>query len=79
LFGVPAGDDWFIELVRVQEYQTAWAGGDILPTWAPDVLNGFGSRDFLFFPPLFAALAAALATVTGSIGAGVIVAVITVT
>lgn len=79
VFGVPQGDDWFIELVRVQEYQRAFAGGDILPTWAPEVLNGFGSRDFMFFPPLFAATAAGLGALAGSVGGGVILALMATT
>ena len=76
LAGIPSGDDWPIELVRVQEYQQAWAGGDVLPTWAPEVLNGFGARDFMFFPPMFPAMAAGFATLTGSVGAGVVLALV---
>ena len=59
LWGFPAGHDWGWKLVRIVEYKEAFASGQFLPFWAVDLYNGWGSPIFLFYAPLFSALASA--------------------
>lgn len=55
------GHDWVWEVVRVAEYHQAVLDGQWPPFFASNVFGGYGSAIFLFYPPLFSALAAGLA------------------
>jgi len=70
LWGFPAGHDWGWELVRIVEYQEAIASGQWLPFWAADLYSGWGSPIFLFYAPLFSALASAGSAIFGSLLTG---------
>lgn len=65
--GFPKGHDLELELVRVQQYLQVAAEGS-LPRWAPDLFGGYGLPIFVFFPPVFLALAAAGAAAFGVTG-----------
>ena len=71
--GVPRGNDWSFELVRIVEMRAAFASGQVPPFWAPDEYRGFGSPVFLFYAPLFAWIAAAI-SMMGALALFVIVA-----
>jgi len=73
--GVPRGNDWSFEMVRVVEMRAAFATGQVPPFWAPDEYRGFGSPIFLFYAPLFAWIAAVI-SMTGAIVLCVIVAAV---
>jgi hypothetical protein len=79
LWGFPAGHDWGWELVRIVEYKEAFASGQFLPFWAVDLYNGWGSPIFLFYAPLFSALASAGVALFGSLLAGPTVTLIVLT
>ena len=79
LWGFPAGHDWGWELVRIVEYKEAFASGQLLPYWAVDLYGGWGSPIFLFYAPLFSALASTGAVLFGSILAGPTVTLIVLT
>ncbi len=70
LWGFPAGHDWGWELVRIVEYQEAFSSGQWLPFWAADLYSGWGSPLFLFYAPLFSALASAGSATFGSLLTG---------
>lgn len=74
LLGYPRGHDWRLELVRTAQFQAAWADGQIVPFWAPDLYGGFGSPVFTFYAPLGSAIAAGAGLVTGSVLRGSAVA-----
>lgn len=76
IVGSPAGHDARLELVRIAEFRHAAASGQALPFWAPNLYGGLGSPIFIYYPPLFAATAGALASVTGSIPTGATAALI---
>ena len=79
LWGFPAGHDWGWELVRIVEYKEAFATGQLLPFWAVDLYSGWGSPIFLFYAPLFSALASAGVALFGSLLAGPTVTLIVLT
>ncbi len=58
------------ELARVAEFSHATRQGQYPPHWAPNLYGGYGSPVFLFYAPLFSALAAAAASLLGSFAAG---------
>jgi len=68
--GFPAGHDWAFELTRDWAFGRALAEGQLPPYWASDLYWGCGSPVFLFYPPLFASLAAALSAAAGSVAWG---------
>ena len=70
LDGFPRGHDWIYELVRVAEYQSALAAGQRPPAWSENLYAGYGSPVFLFYAPLFSAVAALLSWVLDSVAAG---------
>jgi hypothetical protein len=65
--GFPIGTDWLHELVRVSEYRSALADGQLPPAWAPNLYAGYGSPIFLFYSPLFLFVASGLTAVSGSV------------
>jgi uncharacterized membrane protein len=79
LWGLPAGHDWGWELVRLVEYKEAFATGQVLPFWALDLYSGWGSPIFLFYAPLFSALASAGSALFGSLFTGPTIALIALT
>ena len=79
LWGFPAGHDWGWELVRIVEYKEAFATGQLLPFWAVDLYSGWGSPIFLFYAPLFSALASAGAALFGSLLTGATVTLVALT
>lgn len=68
--GFPQGHDWAYELARVAEFSHAVEDGQFPPHWAPNLYGGYGSPVFLFYAPVFAALAAAASALLGSLAAG---------
>ena len=70
LHGFPQGHDWSFELLRVSEYQSALAAGQRPPYWGENLYGGYGSPVFLFYAPLFSALASAAAWLAGSLSRG---------
>jgi hypothetical protein len=68
--GYPQGHDWAYELARVAEFSHAVEDGQLPPHWAPNLYGGYGSPIFLFYAPVFAALAAAGSALLGSWAAG---------
>ncbi len=79
LHGFPAGHDRTFELVRVSEFQTAMASGQVPPAWAGNLYGGYGSPIFLFYAPLYGAVAAALSWLTGSVMSGAWLALVVMT
>jgi hypothetical protein len=77
--GFPKGHDWSLELVRIAEYRNALADGPLPPAWAGDVYGGFGSPVFVYYAPLFAMAAAALAELFGSVESGAIATLVALT
>ena len=59
--GFGMGHDWIFELVRIAEFRHALQDGQCPPFWASNLYQGFGSPIFLFYPPLYLAVATALA------------------
>ncbi|HSH40265.1 MAG TPA: hypothetical protein VK993_15945 [Chthoniobacterales bacterium] len=59
LHGFAMGHDWSLELVRIAEFRHAIQDGQWPPYWASNLYQGFGSPIFLFYPPLYLAVAAA--------------------
>lgn len=77
--GFPAGHDWTFELTRDWAFGRALAAGQVPPHWASDLYWGCGSPVFLFYPPLFATLAAVLTFATGSVAMGATLALVSFT
>jgi hypothetical protein len=65
--GFPQGSDWLYELVRVSEYRSALADGQLPPAWASNLYAGYGSPIFLFYAPLFLFVASVLGAASGSV------------
>jgi len=78
-YGFPMGHDWSFELLRVSEYRSALAAGQWPPFWAGNLYGGYGSPVFLYYAPLFSALAASLSWLTGSLARGSSWALIAIT
>lgn len=74
LRGFPQGHDWTFELVRVAEYGHALASGQLPPAWAENLYGGHGSPIFLYYAPLFAAVASSAGSLIGSIPWGAVAA-----
>jgi len=68
--GFPLGHDWAYELVRVSEYQAALVAGQLPPYWSENLYGGYGSPVFLFYAPLFSALASLAGWLLGSVPRG---------
>lgn len=75
--GLPEGHDWAFELARVAEWRHAVAEGQAPPFWAPGLYGGYGSPIFLFYAPLFCALASLGSVVFGSVAQGMVAALCT--
>lgn len=69
VLGYPRGHDWLLELVRVAEWGHALEAGQWPPFWAPNLYGGAGSPVFLFYSPLFLAVANFFAAPFGSVTA----------
>jgi hypothetical protein len=74
--GFPMGHDWIFELVRVAEYQYAASSGQLPPYWGENLYAGYGSPVYLFYAPLFAAVASVFAPITDSISDGSVLALV---
>ncbi|HTO68363.1 MAG TPA: hypothetical protein VMR31_00750 [Myxococcota bacterium] len=68
--GFPRGHDWSFELLRVAEYRAAAAAGQWPPYWGENLYMGYGSPVFLYYAPLFSALAAGASAWASSIASG---------
>ena len=77
--GFPAGHDWVFELTRIDAYGQAVAAGQLPPHWASELYWGCGSPVFLFYPPLFSALAVAFSAAVGSVPSGATTALVLLT
>lgn len=51
---VPKGDDLFLHVYRIPVVNAAWAQGVFFSRWSPDLVYGYGSPLFAFYPPLSA-------------------------
>lgn len=65
--GFAMGHDWPFELVRIAEFRFALLDGQLPPFWASNLYGGLGSPIFLFYPPLYLTLSAALVPLTTSV------------
>jgi hypothetical protein len=78
-WGFPMGHDWSFELLRVSEYRSALLAGQWPPFWAGNLYGGYGSPVFLYYAPLFSALAASLSWLAGALSRGSTWALIAIT
>lgn len=61
LWGLPPqGDDLLLHYFRIPLVNAQWAAGVPLARWQPDLIYGYGSPLFTFYPPLSAFLLTAL-------------------
>ena len=66
LWGLPPqGDDLLLHIYRIPLLNSQWAAGLPLARWQPDLIYGYGSPLFTFYPPLSAWLLTALYWLTG--------------
>ncbi|MEZ4594738.1 MAG: DUF6541 family protein [Chloroflexota bacterium] len=66
LWGLPPqGDDLLLHYFRIPLVNAQWAAGVPLARWQPDLIYGYGSPLFNFYPPLSAWLLTALYWLTG--------------
>ncbi|MCA9918337.1 MAG: glycosyltransferase family 39 protein [Anaerolineales bacterium] len=66
LWGLPPqGDDLLLHYFRIPLVNAQWAAGVPLARWQPDLVYGYGSPLFNFYPPLSAWLLTALYWLTG--------------
>ncbi|WP_420645511.1 6-pyruvoyl-tetrahydropterin synthase-related protein [Candidatus Leptofilum sp.] len=66
LWGLPPqGDDLLLHYFRIPLVNGQWAAGVPLARWQPDLIYGYGSPLFNFYPPLSAWLLTALYWLTG--------------
>jgi hypothetical protein len=66
LWGLPPqGDDLLLHYFRIPLLNAQWAAGFPLARWQPDLIYGYGSPLFTFYPPLSAWLLTALYWLTG--------------
>ena len=57
LWGLPPqGDDLLLHIYRIPLVNSQWAAGIPLARWQPDLIYGYGSPLFTFYPPLSAIL-----------------------
>jgi hypothetical protein len=57
LFGLPVkGDDIFLHVYRIPILNSLWSQGVWFTRWVPDLIYGYGSPLFNFYPPLSAYL-----------------------
>ena len=56
--GYPQGHDWIYELARAAEFRHALDEGQWPPLWAGNTNGGYGAPTFLYYAPLYSALAA---------------------
>ncbi|MCB8924407.1 MAG: glycosyltransferase family 39 protein [Ardenticatenaceae bacterium] len=61
----PQGDDLLLHYFRIPLVNAQWAAGVPLARWQPDLIYGYGSPLFNFYPPLSAWLLTALYWLTG--------------
>ncbi len=76
--GFPLGHDWQYELVRVSEYQAALVAGQLPPYWSENLYAGYGSPVFLYYAPLFSAVASLAGWVLGSVPRGATFALVAI-
>lgn len=74
--GFPMGHDWLFELVRLSQFKSAIADGQLPPYWGGDLYDGYGSPVFIFYAPLFLTLASLCSLLTGAISSGGVMALI---
>ena len=66
LWGLPPqGDDLLLHYFRIPLVNAQWAAGVPLARWQPDLIYGYGSPLFTFYPPLSAWLLTAFYWLTG--------------
>ena len=66
LWGLPPqGDDLLLHYFRIPLVNAQWAAGVPLARWQPDLIYGYGSPLFTFYPPLSAFLLTALYWLVG--------------
>ncbi|VAW42987.1 hypothetical protein MNBD_CHLOROFLEXI01-78 [hydrothermal vent metagenome] len=57
LWGLPPqGDDLLLHIYRIPLLNSQWANGVFFSRWQPDLIYGYGSPLFTFYPPLSAYL-----------------------
>ncbi|MCP4422698.1 MAG: hypothetical protein GY805_39315 [Chloroflexi bacterium] len=57
LWGLPPqGDDLLLHIYRIPLVNSQWAAGTLFSRWQPDLIYGYGSPLFTFYPPLSAYL-----------------------
>ncbi len=61
----PQGDDLLLHYFRIPLVNAQWAAGVPLARWQPDLIYGYGSPLFTFYPPLSAFLLTALYWLVG--------------
>lgn len=76
LRGWPRGHDWRYELVKIAEFGHAVGAGQLPPHWAENLYGGLGSTIFLFYAPVYAAVATVAGALTGSVPRGGVLALI---
>ncbi len=76
LRGWPRGHDWRYELVKIAEFGHAVGSGQLPPHWAENLYGGLGSTIFLFYAPVYAAVASAAGAAVGSLPRGGILALV---
>ncbi len=74
--GWPRGHDWRHELVKIAEFGHAVGAGQLPPHWAENLYGGLGSTIFLFYAPVYAAVASAAGAALGSVPRGGVIALI---
>ncbi|RMG99915.1 MAG: hypothetical protein D6706_04805 [Chloroflexi bacterium] len=69
LFGMPPkGDDLFLHYYRIPVISVLWQQGVFFSRWVPDLIFGYGSPLFVFYPPLSAYLLTAVYWLVGQNG-----------
>lgn len=61
----PKGHDWLLHFYRIPVVSSMWQSGVLFSRWQPDLVLGYGSPLFLFYPPGSAYLLTALYWLTG--------------
>lgn len=64
----PKGHDWALHFYRIPIVTEMWQRGVLFSRWQPDLVLGYGSPLFLFYPPGSAYLLTALYWLTGQNG-----------
>lgn len=61
----PKGHDWLLHFYRIPVVSSLWQSGVLFSRWQPDLVLGYGSPLFLFYPPGSAYLLTALYWLVG--------------